>query len=105
METAIFRIIQEALTNMFRHSGARNGCVSLKQSEDQITVIVSDDGKGIAEQVAQLRPDSVGVGIGGMRQRVSELGGRFRLSNANPGTVVEIVVPARRQIQMVPASA
>jgi len=105
LETAIFRIIQEALTNMFRHSGARNGCVSLKQSEDQITVIVSDDGKGIAEQVAQLRPDSVGVGIGGMRQRVSELGGRFRLSNANPGTVVEIVVPARRQIQMVPASA
>ena len=96
LETAIFRIIQEALTNMFRHSGARNGCVSLKESEGRIIVTVSDDGKGIEEQVIQLRPDSVGVGIGGMRQRVNELGGSLRLANANPGTIVEVVIPSRR---------
>jgi signal transduction histidine kinase len=96
LETAIFRIIQEALTNMFRHSGARNGSVSLKESEGRIVVTVRDDGKGIEAQVIQLRPESVGVGIGGMRQRVSELGGSLRLANANPGTIVEVVIPSRR---------
>ena len=96
IETAIFRIIQEALTNMFRHSGAQNGSVTLVENEGRIVVTVSDDGKGIEEQVIQLRPDSVGVGIGGMRQRVNELGGSLRLANANPGTIVEVVIPSRR---------
>jgi signal transduction histidine kinase len=96
IETAIFRIIQEALTNMFRHSGARNGSVSLSEADGRIVVTVRDDGKGIEEQVIQLRPDSVGVGIGGMRQRVTELGGSLRLANANPGTIVEVVIPSRR---------
>ncbi len=96
LETAVFRIIQEALTNMFRHSGARNGQVRLAENEDRIVVTVRDDGKGIEEQVIQLRPESVGVGIGGMKQRVSELGGSLRLANANPGTIVEVVIPSRR---------
>ncbi len=93
VETAIFRIVQEALTNMFRHSGARNGNVSVVQKNGTILVTVQDDGKGIEEQVIQFRPESVGVGIGGMRQRVMELGGSLRLSNANPGTIVEVIIP------------
>jgi two-component system NarL family sensor kinase len=105
LETAIFRIIQEALTNMFRHSGARNGKVSLSENDGQIIVTVRDDGKGIEERVVQLRPESVGVGIGGMRQRVNELGGSLRLSNANPGTIVEVVIPSRRLDSMrIPAT-
>jgi len=96
IETAIFRIIQEALTNMFRHSGARNGSVRLTETDGRVVVTVRDDGKGIEEQVIQLRPDSVGVGIGGMRQRVNELGGSLRLANAHPGTIVEVVIPSRR---------
>jgi signal transduction histidine kinase len=58
--------------------------------------MVCDDGKGIEEQVVQLRPDSVGVGISGMRQRVNELGGQLRLANGNPGTIVEAVIPSHR---------
>ena len=96
LETAIFRIIQEALTNMYRHSGARHGRVSVSEKDGFIAVAVSDDGKGVEEQVAQLRPESIGVGIGGMRQRVRELGGNLRLTNANPGTIVEVVIPSRR---------
>ena len=96
LETAIFRIVQEAVTNMFRHSGAHHGTVSVIEKEGSIFVTVSDDGKGIAEEVVQLRPDSVGIGIGGMRQRVNELGGSLRLANANPGTIVQVVIPARR---------
>jgi signal transduction histidine kinase len=58
---------------------------------------VCDDGKGIEEQVIQLRPESVGVGIGGMTQRVRELGGSLRLANANPGTIVEVTIPTVQQ--------
>jgi PAS domain S-box-containing protein len=105
LETAVFRIIQEALTNMFRHSGARNGFVSVKESDGMIAVTVRDNGKGIEERVVQLRPESVGVGIGGMRQRVTEFGGRLRLANANPGTIVEVVIPLRREARLVPATA
>jgi len=104
LETAIFRIIQEALTNMFRHSGARNGRVSLTEREGNVMVTVRDDGKGIEEQIVQFRPDSVGVGIGGMKQRVTELGGRLRLANANPGTIVEVVIPSRQSQRLVPAT-
>ena len=105
LETAIFRIVQEALTNMFRHSGARNGNVSVAERNGNILVTVIDDGKGVDLEVTQLRPESVGVGIGGMRQRVSELGGSLRLANANPGTIVEVVIPVRRVEQVkVPVS-
>jgi PAS domain S-box-containing protein len=96
VETAIFRIVQEAVTNMFRHSGAHNGLVTVVQKDGTVAVTVRDDGKGIDEQVIQLRPDRVGIGIGGMRQRVTELGGSLRLTNANPGTIVEVVIPVRR---------
>ena len=105
VETAIFRIVQEALTNMFRHSGARNGMVRVIEKDGSIVVTVRDDGKGIEEQVIQLRPESVGIGIGGMRQRVAELGGSLRLANANPGTIVEVMIPVRRHEPLrVPAS-
>jgi signal transduction histidine kinase len=107
VETAIFRIVQEALTNMFRHSGARHGCIALAAENGNIMVKVSDDGKGIDEDVVQFRPESVGVGIGGMRQRVTELGGTLRLVNANPGTIVEVVIPVGKphESSAVPVSA
>jgi signal transduction histidine kinase len=94
MERAVFRIVQEALTNVFRHSQARTACVTLIQRENSLLLAVRDDGKGLPEQTAQLRPGSIGIGIGGMRERARELGGEFRMSNANPGTIVEIVIPA-----------
>ena len=93
METAIFRIVQEALTNVFRHSGAREAWVTLVKEDAQVIGTVRDNGKGIADAVMQGRPDRIGVGIGGMRQRVKEFGGDLRIGNANPGTFVEVVVP------------
>ncbi len=93
IETAIFRIIQEGVTNVFRHSEARNAWISLVKEEHHILGIVRDDGKGISEQIIQFRPNSIGVGIGGMRQRVKEFSGELQLRNANPGTIMEITVP------------
>ncbi len=94
VETAVFRIVQEALTNVFRHSGARKVSITLTQRDDQIVVTVLDDGKGIDQRVAELRPESVGVGIGGMKQRAKEFGGELRLTNADPGTLLELVIPS-----------
>jgi signal transduction histidine kinase len=54
---------------------------------------VQDDGKGVAEQTLRLQPGSIGIGLGGMRERVGEFGGELRISNANPGTIVEISIP------------
>ena len=79
VETAVFRIVQEALTNVFRHSGARKVWITLAQREGTIMVSVRDDGKGIGKSVVEMRPDSVGVGIGGMKQRAKEFGGKLRL--------------------------
>jgi signal transduction histidine kinase len=93
LETAVFRIIQEALTNLFRHSGARNGWVTLKHQNSQLVITIRDDGKGIGKGVAEFQCGSIGVGIGGMRQRIKEFGGVLRLENTNPGTRVEVTLP------------
>jgi signal transduction histidine kinase len=93
LETAVFRIVQEALTNVFRHSGARNGWVTLKQQNSQLVITIRDDGKGIGKRVAEFQYGSIGVGIGGMRQRVKEFGGVLRLENTSPGTRVEVTLP------------
>jgi PAS domain S-box-containing protein len=94
VETAVFRIVQEALTNVFRHSEAHKALVTLTQTDGLIVVAVRDDGKGIGKKVADLQPDSVGVGIGGMKQRAKEFGAELRLTNADPGTLVELMIPS-----------
>jgi signal transduction histidine kinase len=95
METATFRIIQEALNNVFRHSGARNAWIALQNRDGKLMVTIRDDGKGVEESVLEFRPDSIGMGIGGMRQRVKEFGGELRLMRANPGTLVEVMIPTK----------
>jgi two-component system, NarL family, sensor kinase len=94
VETAIFRIVQEALTNVFRHSEAQKVWINLDQREGMIVASVLDDGKGIDQRVAELRPEKVGVGIGGMKQRALEFGGELRLRNASPGTLLELRIPS-----------
>jgi signal transduction histidine kinase len=94
VERTVFRIVQEALTNVFRHSNAHVATVSVVQKDSRLVVHVMDDGKGVSEQTLQLQPGSIGVGIGGMRERARELGGELRMLNASPGTIVEVVIPS-----------
>jgi signal transduction histidine kinase len=101
VETTIFRIVQEALTNVFRHSGARNAKVTLAQAQNHIVVTVADDGKGVESHILEFRPGSIGIGIEGMRQRVKEFGGDVRLQNINPGTLVEVTIPLSEVSQRV----
>jgi signal transduction histidine kinase len=93
VETAVFRITQEALTNVFRHSGATKACITLVKNDDHVFLTVRDFGKGVPANVVELRPGSVGIGLGGMRQRAKEFGGELRLQNAEPGTLIEVKIP------------
>ncbi len=92
LETAIFRIVQEAITNVFRHSEASKVWVSIASQDGHVIATIRDDGKGFKNGVAEFRPDTVGVGISGMRQRVQELGGQFRLRDGNPGAIIEVTL-------------
>jgi signal transduction histidine kinase len=94
LETMVFRIVQEALTNVFRHSAAGRCWVSVTKQENQIQVTVRDDGKGITDEIAAFDPEIIGVGIGGIRQRIKEVGGELRLRNAKPtGAILEATIP------------
>lgn len=97
LETAIFRVVQEAMSNVFRHSGAGKAWISLTHDESGLVLRVCDDGKGISDQTAQMNPSGVGIGLTGMKHRAREFGGELRITNGNPGTMVEMAVPAEAE--------
>jgi signal transduction histidine kinase len=81
VDTAAFRIAQEALTNVHRHSGAVHATVSLTYTADRVTVQVDDDGHGSARQAGT----GTGSGLVGMRERVTALGGQFNAADRPEG--------------------
>jgi signal transduction histidine kinase len=93
VERTVFRIIQEALTNVFRHSGARKAWVSVVNEAGCVTCSVGDDGTGVTEQIAEFRADCIGIGISGMRQRVKEFGGTLQLRNTGSGSLLVATIP------------
>ncbi|PWT85027.1 MAG: hypothetical protein C5B58_03750 [Acidobacteria bacterium] len=92
LETAIFRIVQECLTNIHRHSGSRVAGVRLARDGNEVKVEVSDKGKGMVS-AGNGSHKKVGVGIQGMRERVTQLGGRFEIRSDEKGTRVVASVP------------
>jgi len=90
LSTAIFRILQETLTNIARHANATKVRIILSKNADTLEVRVSDNGKGIEDQEI-LEPKS--FGIIGMRERVHYLGGNFSISGSSSGTTVEVTIP------------
>lgn len=88
LETAIFRVIQEALTNAYRHSGAQDAKIDIEQGPDRVIVRVRDFGKGIGPSAF-----TTGVGISGMKERIKQLNGELRVLRAEPGTLVEATLP------------
>ena len=94
-EIAIFRIIQECLTNVHRHSGSPRAEVRLTKSAGEVRVEVSDMGKGIPleKQQSFAAGGAMGVGLRGMRERVAQLGGSMEIHSSEAGTVVTAVLP------------
>ncbi|MBI2238496.1 MAG: sensor histidine kinase [Actinobacteria bacterium] len=89
LDTAVFRIVQEALTNVERHAGANRVTVSLRVGGGRVRAAVEDDGRGL-----DMGGKADGFGILGMRERAEQLGGRLSV-NSTPGggTVVEVELP------------
>jgi signal transduction histidine kinase len=87
---AVFRVVQEALTNVMRHAKAKSVQVELKKEKGLLKITVSDDGQGIPEAAIQ---DLKSLGIVGMRERIFRIGGDFKIhSKPGAGTRVEIVL-------------
>ena len=96
IETALFRIVQEGLTNIRRHSSSETASIRLKREPDEIFLEIQDHGHGmhISEHVgATAETYELGVGIPGMRQRLRQLGGRLDITTSASGTVVTAVIP------------
>jgi len=93
-ETAIFRIVQECLTNIHRHSGSCTASVRLDHDGGKTRVEISDTGKGISNFDPKKKvPKRVGVGIQGMQERVRQLEGNFEISSGASGTSVVVTLP------------
>lgn len=98
MEIAIFRMVQECLTNVHRHSNSETGEVCLLRDPDRVRVEIKDKGKGIPPEKQWTLSSSQrgGVGFRGMRERIQELGGRLDIQSDKNGTVVTATMPVAK---------
>ena len=95
VETALFRMVQETLTNIHRHSGSKGAVIWLTKEQDNAVLRVSDSGHGFSLPATPENKDwtSPGVGILGMRQRLRQLGGQLEIESSSQGTTVNARVP------------
>jgi signal transduction histidine kinase len=95
LETAVFRIVQECLTNIHRHSESLMADIRIYQFADGLTLEVKDTGRGIpSETLARISSVGLpGVGLRGMRERITALGGAFEILSEGKGTTVKVAIP------------
>jgi len=95
-ETALFRIVQESLANVQRHSGSASARIRLRQDASKIILEVTDFGGGMSLPVngnPQLKEAHMGVGIPGMRERMAQLGGQLEIDSGPSGTTIRATIP------------
>jgi len=97
VETVLFRVVQEGLTNILRHSGGKSAEIVVRPSAERVELTVKDQGKGLsAADVKRLAPSGgskdVGVGIAGLRERLHQLGGTLDISSKGHGTTLKAVI-------------
>lgn len=94
MELAIFRLVQESLTNVHRHSGSSNASITIARQEEHILVVVRDEGKGMsAEKLAEIQSGGSGVGIRGMRERLRQFNANLQVESDGAGTGILATIP------------
>ena len=98
-ELALFRVIQESLANIHRHSGSKTACITLNQTTDEVQLEVRDAGRGFALTPSESAgsASALGVGIPGMQERLRQLGGRLHISSSSDGTIVRATLPCVRK--------
>ena len=100
IETALFRVVQEALTNVHRHSGASVVDVRVDVDAEQVWLEVKDNGRGISQDRLRAVESGAGTGVGlaGMRERVRELGGSLTIESSQTGTLLRVSIPIAENI-------
>jgi PAS domain S-box-containing protein len=101
VETALFRIVQESLSNIQRHSGSEAAKISLRGDTANLRLEVSDQGRGMGSSNAEKgngRGARLGVGILGMRERMTQLGGTLDINSSPSGTMVRATIPLRAEV-------
>jgi signal transduction histidine kinase len=95
METTLFRIVQEGLANVHKHSGSRLAVIRLQRNAGEVRLVLEDRGRGLPEALYPQAKGFVrfGVGILGMRERAVQLGGRLELTSNDGGTTLTITLP------------
>lgn len=99
VELALFRVLQESLTNVHRHSGSESANIRLFEEDGLVVLEIADDGKGFPAAMLDLNDDDVpstfGVGLRGMNERLRDLGGMIELKSGhnNKGAIVRAMVP------------
>jgi PAS domain S-box-containing protein len=96
VEVALFRVVQESLTNIQRHSGSRQARIRMDGTSDLLTLEISDLGRGLfagPRSGKEERRLEVGVGIPSMRERIKLIGGRLEINSTGPGTTVRVTIP------------
>src|SRR5690242_16671537 len=93
MEIGIFRVVQECLINVHRHSGSNSAKIQVMRTNDQVDVTISDTGKGISAN--HLHGDKVipGVGLMGIQERMRQFGGTTEIKSSDGGTTVRAQIP------------
>src|SRR5579871_335504 len=102
IELVLFRVLQESLTNVHRHSGAKQADVSLSIVGDNVILRVKDHGRGLPPHILQnLREDGTGGGVGlaGMTERIREIGGQLEINSGGSGTEIVARVPIRLRVR------
>lgn len=97
VEMTIFRVVQESLSNVYRHANSDTARVEIEKQMEWVVIRVRDFGKGLPREVSgKTLSSNLGVGITGMRERIRQFGGELTLSRAEPGTLVEAKIPLFR---------
>jgi signal transduction histidine kinase len=91
---ALFRIVQECLTNIHRHSGSKKAIIRIVRKAETVSLDIQDEGKGIpAEKLVSIQGQSAGVGIAGIRERVRHLRGTVNIQSNPSGTTISVTLP------------
>ena len=94
IELVIFRVVQECLTNIHRHSGSKVAAIKIARVTNIVSVEVQDTGKGLSpEKLTEIQSQGGGVGIRGMRERLIQLGGEMTIRSSDQGTKISASVP------------
>jgi two-component system NarL family sensor kinase len=104
LEIAIFRVVQECLANIHRHSESPTATIRLYTSSDKVILEVEDQGKGIApEKLSQIASSGVsGVGLRGMRERIKDFRGEFEIASHEKGTHIKVAIPLAAAVPELP---